>query len=428
MKSYDVIIIGGGTSGCAAAYNCARLRLKTLLVEKNNFLGGLMSGGLVVPVMKSAVSDINCDYYKELVKTAKKFNAQITYSDGNDGWFNPEILKIVIEDILTKNGIKEYLDILFETVVLDVEINDRLIKKIILSNKTLSIPIDTIDYNTKFIDSSGSAAFSTLCGCRFINDTDNAQQGSLRFIIGNVDTDKFSDFIKSIDCNRDITNTYRNDRNTDNQIHFTTASTTDTYRIWALDELLQKGVEDNILIDSDRNYFQLFSVAGSASQAAFNCPEINTYKNNPYLASNELINAKKAIWRLYSFCKKYFKGFENSEIINIASQTGLREERRVKTKYIYTKNDLLSGKTFKNPVLRANYSIDIHSDKKDGSILQKTASYELPIEALMSDDIDNLFVAGKILGADFAAHSALRVQKSCMQMGEALAKYIYIQK
>ena len=92
---YDVVIVGGGTSGCACAYNCAKNGLKTLLVEKNNFLGGLMTGGLVVPIMKSSVDEINCDYYKKLIETAKKYNAQITYADGNDGWLNPELTKII---------------------------------------------------------------------------------------------------------------------------------------------------------------------------------------------------------------------------------------------------------------------------------------------------------------------------------------------
>ena len=42
----------------------------------------------------------------------------------------------------------------------------------------------------------------------------------------------------------------------------------------------------------------------------------------------------------------------------------------------------------------------------------------------MSANYDNLYVIGKILGADFASHSALRVQKSCMSMGEGVAKHI----
>ena len=43
------------------------------------------------------------EYYKKLVSSAKKFNAQITYKDKNEGWFNPEILKIVLDDILSEN-------------------------------------------------------------------------------------------------------------------------------------------------------------------------------------------------------------------------------------------------------------------------------------------------------------------------------------
>ena len=414
--NYDVVIIGGGTSGCACAYNCANNGLKTLLVEKNNFLGGLMTGGLVVPIMKSSTKELNCDYYKKLINTAKKYNAQVTYSDNNDGWLNPELLKIVLEDVLEFPN----LDILFETTVESVSYENNKINSIILKSNLLSIPIDAKYY----VDATGSAEFSILANCEILPSENKKQQNSLRFILGNIDIEKFCNFITSIDSDENITNTYRNDTNTNNELHFTTASTWDSSQIWALDAYLQKGVEDGILRKTDRAYFQLFSVAGAKGQVAFNCPRINNYKDNPYMASNELKNARQAIYRLYLFSKKFFPGFENAIITNIATQTGVREENRVKTKYIFTKDDLINSKDFVNPVLNANYSIDIHSDKKDGSILQKTAQYELPLESLMSYNYDNLFVVGKILGADFEAHSALRVQKSCMSMGEAVAKYI----
>ena len=421
--NYDLVIVGGGTSGCAAAYNAAKSGIKTLLVEKNNFLGGLMSGGLVVPVMKSSVEDINTDFYFELIECAKKFDAQITYkfkNTKNDGWFNPEVLKIVLDDLLTKDEIKKNLDILFETEVTDVEIKDNKIKTIILKNDILSIPVDS----TYYIDATGSGILSSLAGCKFIDDTNQNQQSSLRFILSNVDIKSFTEYIKKIDNDEDITNIYRDDIDTNGLINFTTASTWDTNKKWALDEILKQAVQDGVLSDSDRSYFQIFSVAGSSNQVAFNCPRIDTYKNNPYKYSEELIIARKAIWRLFNFVKKYFKGFENAELTNIASQTGIRESRRVKTKYIYTKDDLISGKKFDNAVLKSNYSIDIHSKDKNSSVLQKTVNYELPIESLMSVDRENLFVIGKIIGADFEAHSALRVQKSCMQMGEAVSKYI----
>lgn len=416
ILNYDVVIIGGGTSGCACAYNCAKNGLKTLLVEKNNFLGGLMTGGLVVPIMKSSVDEINCDYYKKLIETAKKYHAQITYADKNDGWLNPELLKIILDEILDFQN----LDILFETTVESVSFENNNIKSLILNSSLLSLPIDA----KYFIDATGSAEFSKLLNCEFLPSEDKKQQNSLRFILGNVNIEEFCNFITHIDDDKDITNTYRNDRDTNKELHFTTASTWDTSKKWALDDYLRRGVEDGILKDTDRAYFQVFSIAGGTNQVAFNCPRINSYKDNPYMASKELIEARKAIYRLYMFAKGYFPGFQNAIITNIATQTGVREQNRVKTKYVFTKDDLISSKSFLNPVLRANYSIDIHSDKKDGSVLQKTATYELPIESLMSSDYNNLFVIGKILGADFEAHSALRVQKSCMSMGEAVAKYI----
>lgn len=415
-NKYDVVIVGGGTSGCACAYNCANLGLKTLLVEKNNFLGGLMTGGLVVPVMKSSTSDLNCDYYKKLVETAKKFKAQITYKDKNDGWFNPELMKIVLDDILQNKN----LNILFETSVNKVIYNDNCIESIILDNGFLSIPIESKYY----IDATGSAEFSHQSGCTFLNDNNICQQNSLRFILGNVDIEKFCDFILNVDSDEDITNTYRNDIDTNNTLNFTTASTWDTNKKWALDTYLKKGVEEGVLDACDRSYFQVFSIAHGEGQVAFNCPRINNYKDNLYMASLELINARKAIFRLYNFVKRYFPGFENAILTNIATQTGIREQNRVKTRYIYKKQDMFDYKKFETPVLSANYSIDIHSDKKNCSVLQKISGYELPIESLMSLERENLFVIGKIIGADFEAHSALRVQKSCMSMGEGVAKYI----
>lgn len=417
---YDVVIIGGGTSGCACAYNCAKNNLKTLLVEKNNFLGGLMTAGLVVPVMRSSCEDLNCDYYKKLVDTSKKYNAQITYQGNNDGWFNPELLKIIFDDILSENKISKNLDILFETDVKEVKLREKKIEYVILNSRLLSIPI----YSSYFVDATGIGALSKLAGCHFLDDTEIKQQNSLRFILGNVDTEKFCKFIESVDLDRDITNTYRNDIYTNNELHFTTACTWDTNKKWALDEYLKKGVEEGLLNEGDRAYFQVFSIAAGHGQVAFNCPRINNFNDNPYKYSNELIVARKAIYRLYKFVKAFFPGFENAVISNIAAQTGIREEGRVKSRYIYTKDDLISSNTFENPVLSANYSIDIHSDKKNKSVLQKTSVYQLPIESLISAEVNNLFTIGKLVGADFNAHSALRVQKSCMSMGEAVGKYI----
>ena len=69
----------------------------------------------------------------------------------------------------------------------------------------------------------------------------------------------------------------------------------------------------------------------------------------------------------------------------------MRVSNRVRGKYIYTVEDLRNGKTFEKPVVISNYPIDVHSDKKDSSKLEKVyKEYQLPIESLIVKD--NLFV------------------------------------
>ena len=60
---YDVVVVGGGTAGCAAAYTAGMLGLKTLIIEKNIHLGGAITSALVIPAMKSNTMNINCEFY-----------------------------------------------------------------------------------------------------------------------------------------------------------------------------------------------------------------------------------------------------------------------------------------------------------------------------------------------------------------------------
>ena len=190
--------------------------------------------------------------------------------------------------------------------------------------------------------------------------------------------------------------------------------------------MFDKAVEFDELKDSDRNYFQIFTVAGTSDSVAFNCPRlVKRYNpNNIQDVSSALIEGRQAIFRISEFCKKYFKGFEKAYISDIADSVGVRVSRRIKGKYIYRIEDLRSGKKFEHPAVISNYPVDVHNAQKEASTLEMTGEYQLPIESLMSADYENLFVAGRCLSADYMAQGALRVQASCFSMGEAIAKYI----
>ena len=408
MNKYDVTIVGGGTAGCACAYIAGKLGLKVLLVEKNSFLGGSITSSLVIPAMKTSDNAINTEFFDTLYSELEAVDGAITYCDGNKGWFNPELTKIILDKMM----IDAHVDVLFESSIEKIE--EKLSSYIVTidDNNILALkqgllnPIETI----YLVDATGDAKICEKLNCEFLEK--KSQPINLRFIMSGVDVEKFSAWIMELDKDRDVTTSCV----VNGKTYLSTAYTWDNGKNWALKPIFKQAIEDNILTEADSNYFQLFSVAGTSDSIAFNAPRLLN-PQNPY------IEGRASILRLSKFCKKYLKGFENAYISSIANSLGVRVSNRVKGKYVYTQDDLRNGKKFEHPVVISNYPIDIHSDKKDFSKLEKVyKEYQLPIESLMVRD--RLFVAGRCISADFEAQAALRIIPSCFSMGEGLAKYL----
>ena len=425
---YDVVVVGGGTAGCAAAYMSGKLGLKTLLIEKNIHLGRTITSGLVIPVMKSGNNQINTEFRAELINELKELGGQTTYQD-NPAWFNPELAKIALDNLMRKANV----EVFFDTHIIAVKIENKNIKKIKLSKEILSVSTDEIDMEKKkllvsiearyVVDATGNCEIGKISNCKFLEKDDEFQPVTLRFMMGGIDLNVFSKWLEEYDTDRNVTTIERKN----GHVHLSTAYTWDKDRKWALEPIFEDAVKKKILKRYDTNYFQIFTVPGMSGTVAFNCPRIIDYNNSLEITSisKALILARQNIYRYLKFCRVYFPGFENAHISNIADMLGVRASRRIRGKYIYTVEDLKSGKKFDNPAVISDYPVDVHSNKKNGSTLKSYKEYQLPIESLMSDDIDNLFVAGRCLSADYMAQGALRVQSSCFSMGEAVAKYIY---
>ena len=251
---------------------------------------------------------------------------------------------------------------------------------------------------------------------------------SLRFIMDNINIKRFSEWLLEFDKDRNVTtvehiaphpNPLPNEAR-ECSIHLSTAYTWDSNKEWALKPLFDDAVEKGILKDADRNYFQIFTIAGMPNAVAFNCPRILNTQDY----TEALKQGRETILRISEFCKIYLPGFENAYISNIADEIGIRVSNRIKGKYVYTIDDLKSRKKFDYPVVISDYPVDVHSHKKNSSTLETVQDYQLPVEALMSADIDNLFVVGRCLSADFLSQGALRVQPNCFAMGEGVVKFI----
>ncbi len=409
MSKYDIIIAGGGTAGCACAYTAGKLGLNVLLVEKNSFLGGSITSALVIPAMQTSKNAINTDFFNKLYSKLEAIGGAITYCDGNKGWFNPELTKIALDELMLEANVKVLFDSNIEII------NNKLSSYIvaiqsdnILKGENILLP----SIETKYlVDATGDAKICQKLNCEFLEN--KLQPVNLRFVMSGINVEEFSRWIMELDEDRNVTTSCVIDGKT----YLSTAYTWDANVNWALRPIFKEGIEAGVITEEDSNYFQLFSVAGTSDSIAFNCPRLVNVASNPY------IEGRASILRLSNFCKKYLKGFGNAYISSIANSLGVRVSRRVKGKYVYTAEDLRLGKCFANPVVISNYPIDVHSDKKDSSTLEKVyQEYQLPIESLMVKD--NLFVIGRCISADFEAQAALRIIPSCFSMGEGLAKYL----
>ena len=415
---YDVVICGAGSGGISCAWNCARLGLKTLLIEKNIHSGGLMTSGLVVPVMKLNSLGINDDFYNALIEKSKAFGAQIQYSDGNRGWFNPEIIKSVFDTMLTDVN----CDILYNVSIGNIAIK----------NKIYKLKIDNIlskHIEAKYlVDGTGDAKIFQKLNLEILKDKNEKQSLSMRFLMSGVDCKRFSEWILELDKDRNVTTSCE----VNGQTHFSTAYTWDEGRKWALRQYFMQAVNDGVLKPSDTAYFQVFTVAGMPDAVAFNCPRLmpceepsKINKDDIFEQSNLIIEGRARINRIAEFCRKYLKGFENAYVSNISDMLGIRESVRVKGKKVFTVKDIENGEKPENIALASDYPIDVHSDKKNNSELKFTNHiWYLPLECLISEKYDNLFVVGRCLSAEFRAQAAVRTQANCFSMGEAVAKHI----
>ncbi|MFW5686679.1 MAG: FAD-dependent oxidoreductase, partial [Halanaerobium sp.] len=308
-NDYQLIIIGGGTAGAAAAIAAARMGLKTLVVEKESALGGSSTLGMVTPMMPVKIegNPNSSAISKEIKSRLKEKNAGGEDSFDNDGWFNPEILKFVLEDLYLEAG----GDLLYESTFVDSQTSKGKIENIIIKNKS-GLTAYQADY---YLDCSGDAELAFSASVPMQEDSaEDYQAVSLRFMMDNIDLKKFTQFLEAKGQKWGleyplIETAYTGDQSS------------------ALADLFKEAEKEGILKKEDLNYFQIFSIPGQLEKMAFNCPEIPFEVDplNTCERTQAYIEGRKMIKRLLAFTKKYFPGFEQAHLAKQAELLGVRE-------------------------------------------------------------------------------------------------------
>jgi len=107
-------------------------------------------------------------------------------------------------------------------------------------------------------------------------------------------------------------------------------------------------------------------------------------------------------------------------LMHLQPETGFRESYRIVGETMITVNDYTTGRLFEDAVSHAFYPVDLHT--KSGvkpKPLKPGVVPSIPLRALIPKGSTNLMVAGRSICSDRLANSGLRVQSSCMGMGQA---------
>ena len=101
-----------------------------------------------------------------------------------------------------------------------------------------------------------------------------------------------------------------------------------------------------------------------------------------------------------------------------AVMLGARESWRILGKYYMVEDDYHNQSRFEDAVARTAWFIDAHGEKVSEK-LPKGGYYEIPYRALITDKISNLIVTGRCISASFILQASMRIQATCMSIGEA---------
>ncbi|MCH3962253.1 MAG: FAD-dependent oxidoreductase [Solobacterium sp.] len=405
----DVLVIGGGSAGFAAALASARNGAKTLLIDQNSMLGGMATAGLVGPFMTCYDNDAKEQIVKGIfdevcrrmeekggaihpskVEGMTSYSSYYVRSHRHVTPFSSEVLEMTMEDMIQEAGV----DLLYNVKVCDAEYHDGKIDSIIVCMKEGLCAIKAKDY----IDCTGDVDVAYFAGLPLIignGTTGEMQPTSLFFEVDGMDRDKFVGELQSRIKELGIPG-----RNCWS---------------WYIEEAKKNG--DWTI---DRNEI------GNYEGPIKGRWKINTTRmahvdgTNTREATKAIIEGRKQVQEILRFMRKYLPGCKNVQLVEIATVLGVRETRRINGEYLLTADDIMKQKHFDDAICTFAYAIDIHNSEGGGATFHEVNHYyTIPFRCLVPQKCDNLLVAGRCISGTSDAAASFRVIPCCMATGEA---------
>jgi len=374
----DVLVIGGGTSGVIAAIQAGRAGCSTMLVESGSQLGGtITTGGVAFPGLfhawgRQVISGIGWELVTETVNQGKGKLPDFSVPTGRQHWkhqirLNKYLYALLAEEKCLEAGVLiRYYEVpvsaVFDGRAWEVE--------------TVGKGTRTKIRCSQLIDCTGNANVVSLAGFKLLRE-EETQPGTQMFEISGYRAEDLD--IKKI------------------QARF--------------EEEVKKG---NLLRSDARG--NIASILNSKGDNAQHVLKADSSTSATHTQTN--LNGRASLLRIFRFLQTC-PGCENIQLTGMQPETSVRETYRIDGEYLITHQDYVEGRIFDDALAFSFYPIDLHD--ANGIIpkhLKEGTVASIPLRALIPKQSHNLMVAGRCISSDRLANSALRVQASCMAMGQ----------
>jgi ribulose 1,5-bisphosphate synthetase/thiazole synthase len=400
-REVDVLVVGGGPTGIAAAIAAARNGARTLIIEQRGFLGGMGTTSLVPAFcpftdhVKPVIRGIGLELMETMKQNCNEdFKRQ--YADKLD-WvpIDAEVLKRVYDDALLGSG----AEVLYHTFVGQICMDSagKKVKGVVIVNKT-GRSFVKCGY---VVDATGDADLAAMAGVPFQKGGEQGelQPGTMCYVLANVDRARFNEYLRESGDTGQIPQAVQTAQA---QGDLPEGRKDVSGFAWISDYLV--GI----------NFGHVFGIDGTKAEDL----------------TRGAIVGRKLVKVQVDFLRKYVPGFELAHLVSTGEQIGIRETRRIIGDYVLVQDDFTAMRSFEDDIARNAYFIDIHmatsKDKMNISHLPPGESHGVPYRSLLPVGVDNLWVAGRAASSDRVVQGSLRVMPNCFAMGQAAGTAAYL--